>query len=89
VQFAIGREVGIEGLQRLKEALLLFNPWARMHIVPALFSKCGTECPIEKIPHVRENLQGGASGTVVSGEGFRSPLKSACGPIGERGEGMA
>ncbi len=46
------------------------------------------ERPVEKIPHMRQDLNGAAAGAVEIGEGLRGILDGPGGSVSKRGEGM-
>ncbi len=89
VERRIGGEESVEGLQRLKEAALLFGPWARLRGLPALLPDGRCQRPVKEVAQVRENLHGQAACAVESGKVIGRAFEGAVGPVGNGGQRVA
>jgi hypothetical protein len=86
VQRAAGGQKGIEALQRLEEALLLFGPDARLRGLPALLSDGRAQRPLEQVAHVSQNLHRHPPGAGKSGKVIGRAFQCPCGPVGNGGK---
>lgn len=55
---AVGSQIVFECFERGKEAVYFVMPCQRLRIAPLLLAARDRQCPIEKIPDVRQDLSG-------------------------------
>jgi len=89
VERRIGSEESVQGLQRLKEAALLFGPRTRLRGLPAILPNGRAERPIKEVAHVGQNLHGETARAVKSGKVIGSAFEGAGGPIGNGSQRVA
>ena len=81
VERRVGGQESIQGLQRLKEAALLFGPRARLCGLPAILPDGRAQRPVKEVAHMGQNLHGKAAGAVKSGKVIGGAFEGACGSV--------
>src|SRR5882672_3912505 len=91
MQWLLGSQVRIEGLDGGKESVIFLVPCKRSRVIPFLLTFGEAEGPIEKITDVGENLarRTGGFGAAVVGETGGGVADSLASAIGERSYGVA
>ena len=81
-------EIGIESLQGLEEAILLFTPGAWLGGVPTLLADGGAQGPLKQIAHVGKDLHGSATGAGETRKVIWGSFKGTGSAVGEGGDGV-